>query len=482
MDEFNTIILIFFLSFIVSIGLFKSRHVKTENQYLLAERKTKLLPLIATLVMTEFNTSTLIAFSSAGYYARWWALTLPLVFLFGLLFYALTVAKKWKEFNGISVAYYFSVRYGRDIGMLVAIILFLSMVGFSATYIKSLNLIISPLFPHTNPWTLSGILTVVILLMTWRGGLTSIIRTDIISFIIVLFFFPVLLFYVYHFSSVQPGKQMTLLQMQHALPPRFVISLIFLTMFSYILAPWYGQKVISAESPRIATKAVIIAALLVFVLYAMGIAAVSLLAGKGVVLAEPEQALPFIIKNVLPISWQSVSYAVLFLVAATTLSGVWSAMITLLIGHHGNHSERTEQYRLHRSLILTIICALFSYILANVFIDQIFNKMILANIPIVALSFALLAGFYWKKTSRIGVYISVTVGLMWGTGCYLIYGNAGLYTWYWALYGIPLIFLAGMIGSIFYPELYPAKENIITKKALNPVTITHINTPCAEDK
>ena len=79
--------------------------------------------------MTEFNTATLIAFSSAGYYARWWAISLPCVFLIGLLFYASTVAKKWKLFNGISVAAYFSQRYGRDVGILAAIILFTAMTG-----------------------------------------------------------------------------------------------------------------------------------------------------------------------------------------------------------------------------------------------------------------------------------------------------------------------------------------------------------------
>ena len=91
-----------------------SRQVNTTDDYLLAGRHTKLFPLVATLVMTGFNTSTLLSFSSMGYLAGYWALTLPLVFLFGLLFYAISVAKKWKGFNGLSVAHYFAERYGRD--------------------------------------------------------------------------------------------------------------------------------------------------------------------------------------------------------------------------------------------------------------------------------------------------------------------------------------------------------------------------------
>ncbi|NGX37878.1 MAG: hypothetical protein K1000chlam2_01044 [Chlamydiae bacterium] len=96
--------------------LFFGMRVKKTASYWVADRKTSLFALTATLVMTEFNTATLIAFSSMGYLAGKRALFLPLVFLIGLLFYAVTVAKKWKAFNGLSVASFFSKRYGRDIG------------------------------------------------------------------------------------------------------------------------------------------------------------------------------------------------------------------------------------------------------------------------------------------------------------------------------------------------------------------------------
>jgi Na+/proline symporter len=74
--------------------------------------------------------------------------------------------------------------------------------------------------------------------------------------------------------------------------------------------------------------------------------------------------------------------------------------------------------------------------------------MILVNIPIAALSFALLAGFYWKRVSRAGAWASVLVGIAWAVGCYAYFGEQGGYTWYWALYGIPLIFLTGAVVSL----------------------------------
>ncbi|RDI42072.1 sodium:solute symporter family protein [Aquicella lusitana] len=448
MTAWNIILFFFFLSLMIIAGQIRSAQVKSESQYLLANRKTRLFALIATLVMTELNTSTLLAFSGMGYLTSWWALSLPLVFLIGLIFYALTVAKPWKEFNGISVADYFTARYGRDIGYLVSFILFSAMAGFSATYIKSLTLIFMPLFPMLNAWLLSGVLVILVLLMTLRGGLVAIIRTDVISFILICFFLPVLLYCVWRMPKASTPPLLSLQQMQELLPPQFVVSLILLTMFSYILAPWYGQKIIAARNANTAYLAVLCAAILIFLFYGLGIGITSLLRTKGIMLSQAELALPYSIHQAFPISLQGLAYGILFCIAATTLAGVWSAMVTLLVGAQ---PAKEKQIKLNRSMQLTILCAVVSYGGANLFVDHILNKMILANIPIVALSFALLAGFYWKKTSRTGVYLSILSGIFWGAACYYHYGETGNYTWYWSVYGIPLIFITGITGSLFYP-------------------------------
>jgi Na+/proline symporter len=75
--------------------------------------------------------------------------------------------------------------------------------------------------------------------------------------------------------------------------------------------------------------------------------------------------------------------------------------------------------------------------------------MILFNIPIVAFCFALIGGFYWSKANSQGAYVSILAGIIWGVFCYFYFGEAGNYTWYWAIYGIPLIFISGISASLF---------------------------------
>lgn len=441
------------IQFILGLSIFcviayylfqKNKVVKSQNEYLLANRHTGLLPLVATLVMTEFNTGTLISFSGLGYSVGYWALIMPFIFLFGLLFYAVTVARKWKTFNGISIAHFFANRYGRSLEVVVAITMFMAMMGFSAAYVKSITILFLPVFMISSV-KLSCIIVILVLILTIRGGLNAIITLDIISFVFVLIFFPLLIYYS-HKLPVQSAMQMPNLEHMHEiLPLKFVISLTLITMFSYIIAPWYGQKIVSAKNVKTAYLAAIIAAVIIFFLYGLGIFANCILKSKGIILSNREYGLPYLVYHAIPQQLQGIIYLILFLIASSTLSGVWNAMVTLIVG--SVFKDKSSNLRIN--IIWMILSAIMALILANTFIDNILNKMILFNIPIVAFSFALLAGFYWKKANVVGAYVSIVIGIIWGVFCYFKFGEQGLYTWYWAIYGIPLIFISGFCASYF---------------------------------
>jgi len=433
------------ISFLLAIGLLKNSSVQSESSYLFAERNCNVWQLTCTLVMTEMNTSTLLSFAGLGYLAGVRALALPLIFLIGLLFYALTVAKKWKKLDAYSVVELFRKRYGDNLAKLASLALILSMIGFTATYVKSLSLLFTPLFPGSSTWMISLCFIGVTLAMTLRGGLVAIIRTDVVSFLLMCLIIPTILYVSYQAAHRAP---LIFPEASSILPTKFVVSLIFLTMFTYILAPWYGQKIFSARSQSVARTSVGLAAALVFVFYAMAVLATAYLKGAGMILESPEEGIPVIIQKLLPVGMRGLAFATLFAICATTLSGVWSAMSSMIIA---DFWKTNPQGNYSRGLLLTVFFAFLSYLLGNTLVDRILSKLILANIPVAALSFALLAGFYWKKASPFGAILSVLVGLLWGSGCYLYYGEAGLYTWYWIMYGIPLIFLSGILGSYLKP-------------------------------
>jgi solute:Na+ symporter, SSS family len=442
----------------ITIGLYKAKAINTEKAYLLANRETKLFPLVATLVMTEFNPSTLIGFSALGYIGGYYSLTFPLVFLIGLLFYTFSVASKWKRLNSASVSELFRLRYGKEIGMISSGFLLIAMFGFSANYIKSLEIFFQSIFQSTPSFQLGFMILFLVLLITLRGGLYSIIKTDIFAFIITLIILPTLYYFSMGDNSI---REISIVQGQEKLPISFVSSLIILTMFTYISAPWYGQKIFSAKSEIIAFQAVGISSVLVFILYAFPLLSVYNLFKSNIDLLNPELGIPYIFNNLLPSGVKGFAYFVVMIAGVTTLSGVWSAMTTMIINDFFRFSD-TDNKSEKRGIIITLLISTTSFFIAEFMIDKILNKLILANIPIAALSFGLLSAFYWKKSSKIGVVSSLVFGFFWGIFCYIYFGEEGGYTFYWGVIGIPLIFIIGIVGSILFPP--STSENEMIKK------------------
>lgn len=432
------------------------RQTSTAASFAVASRDLTLFPLVATLVMTEFNTSTLLAFAAAGYGAGPMALALPAVFLVGLLFYTVTVARAWKRFDRLSVAELFTVRYSKGVGRTASLLLLLAMTGFTATYVKSLTLLFAPLAPAWLPVpALSALLSIVVLLAVLPGGLVSIVRADVVAFLATVVLLPLLLVLgmkqsALHggLASVFPATQLGVHPAAQwnstALPMRFVSTLMVITCFTYIAAPWYGQKIFAARSTKVAFRAVGISAVLVFLLYGAVVLAAAHLRAAQPPLADAQLAVPTMVLVWLPAGLRGFAYAVLFGAALTTLAGVWSAMAAMIAADFGG--PRLATVPSQRALL--VLFAISSWLGATFLVDQILDRLILANIPVAALSFALLAGFHWPRATTAGAWASMVVGVAWGVGCYVVVGEAGGYTWPWAMYGIPLIFATGIVTSL----------------------------------
>lgn len=448
-----------FVAVLVALVIGARHRPGGDDDYLVADRRLTLFPLVATLVMTEFNTSTLLAFSAAGYRAGPMALALPLVFLVGLSFYTVTVARAWKRFDRLSVAELFATRYSPTLGRAASILLLLAMTGFGATYVKSMALLFAPFVPDVPQAVVGGALTTIVLAVTLPGGLVSVVRSDVIGFLFTIVLVPVLVFVGMRESAALGGLSMVfdasqlrvapVAQWQHpALPFRFVTTLIALTCVTYIAAPWYGQKIFAARDERTAFRAVGLAALLVFALYGGMLIAAAHLRVVQPGLADAQLAVPVMVGEWLPIGLRGAGFAILFTAALTTLAGVWTAMAAMVAADFGWAAAR--HVAMQRRVILA--CAVAHWLGAVFLVDDILDRLILANIPVVALSFALLAGFHWPRATTAGAWASVGVGVAWGIGTFVVVGEAGGYTWPWAMYGIPLIMVTGIAVSLVTPQ------------------------------
>jgi len=115
-------ILIIYVVGILAYGIWKARGVKTSEDFLVAGRNVGLFVLIGTLVMTEFNTATVMAWAGIGYGAGLFSIWVPCIFLVGFAFYAAFVAKKWKRVNAVSTAEMFGQRYSKGMQLFASVL------------------------------------------------------------------------------------------------------------------------------------------------------------------------------------------------------------------------------------------------------------------------------------------------------------------------------------------------------------------------
>ena len=104
--------------------------------------------------------------------------------------------------------------------------------------------------------------------------------------------------------------------------------------------------------------------------------------------------------------------AVLFAAALTTLAGVWTAMAAMVAVDFG----LADATRVRAQRIWILVFAALSWLGGVFLVDDILNRLILANIPVAGLAFALLAGFHWKRATAAGAWASMCVGNRVGRG------------------------------------------------------------------
>ena len=422
-------------------GLWVSRRVRTSLDYTVAGRQLGLFALVGTLVMTEFNPSTMIWFGSISYTAGPRAAWLCLIFIVGLGSYGLLVARRWQRLQAVSIAEMFEARYSlglrRAVSLCTTLILTLFSSGYliatSKTFSSALGLPPSgALVPgwitadRTLVWT-ALVISTTVLIFTWAGGLISVAFTDTASLIVTVVVLPLLAISALQYASPEPLlHSYQAVDPDPVLPLHFIVTLNVVILLCYPLAPWYGQRMFAARNERTAFAAVGIAALATTLLYACSQIATLIYHGHHPGLQDPDQAVGGAMNLFLGPGVRGLMLAMLFAVCQTTMSSIWnttSAMIVQDFYKGWIRPEATDADQLRVGRKITLVMGLITLLLCTTLLGKLLVVInLFGNTLFAAMFFPCVFGFLWWKASRRAATVCLVLGWILGLAV-AIYAN-----------------------------------------------------------
>ncbi|MEH7387635.1 sodium:solute symporter family protein [Bacillus sp. JJ1521] len=408
-----------------------SRRIKTYNDFNLAGRNTGLFALVCTLGAAEFNTATLIGGASVAYLygtVGIWYTSLIFIPVFGI--YALTVAKRYSRLKISTIAEFFDKRYqGKNSELLRGIATFVTL-SFTwiapATYLAGLSVIGNVLLGIHPLWIVIG-LTTICLFVSLSGGLLTAIWADIISYIMILIGMPILFFIGWKaaggFSSLPSVFEPQYLSFEpiwdlESFGFAAVLTWCLQNILLYVAAPWYGQRIFSAKSEKVAYRGMIINTILITLLY--GLVAVATMFSRVVMpnLDKSEVALPTLILNYTSPFLQGFLLVTLILVGVSTMIAIWNSAVSIVINDLYKRylaKNKSEKHYIMSSRICFIILGISTIVFALTFVGNILLALTYISVFTALLAFPILAGFYWKRFNTSSALWSLIVGVVYVT-------------------------------------------------------------------
>ncbi len=419
-------ILLYLLGLTV-LNFIRSRRVKSQEQFMLADRSLKWQVMVFTLICTWIGSGTFISgaefASKAGFSALWlaggaWVGIIIIYFL----------AAKIRTFGQYTVGDVLEVRYGpaaRIVGAIALILSFISIVSYqfvAGGFI--LNVITDGKVSESTGTMLAAIF---VILFTTLGGMVAIAYTDLPNGIVIvlacLLATPFVVIAAGGFSGAEavldPGYFSVVNTQFGAHPWLKAIGYFLSTMFLLLGVQSMYQKFYSAKSAKDAKKAVawwtigtIFVETVVVVIAVFGF---SLLknqidlslpkAGGKVVLMAARQLVP------VPVGILLLG-AACAVVLSTGMNYLLSPSTTLMrdIYQRFMKKDTDQKNMVAMQKVLVVIIGVIAYLLATQLTSVLEMSLFAYTIYGVAITPALLAALAWKRVTKAGGLASIISG------------------------------------------------------------------------
>ena len=190
-------IIIIYFSAILIIGLLSSKSSNNKDNYFFASRRITIIPFVATLVTTWYGGILSIGDFTATYGISTW-ISFGLFYYLAALIFSFYFAPKIQQLKISSLPSFFKTKLGKASSLLTSIIML--MISSPAPYIMIFCIIISHIYKLSLLESILGGITYSVSYI-YRGGFTSVIKTDKLQFILMYLGFILILYNLFTYTE-----------------------------------------------------------------------------------------------------------------------------------------------------------------------------------------------------------------------------------------------------------------------------------------
>ena len=414
--------IVFYLAFLIGVSLYKSRAVKTQDDFMVAGRNVPWQMLVGTLVATWIGSGSLFAGAGRAFREGFSGLWMSAGAWFGLIL-VYFIAGRVRRIAQYTVPDILETRYhpaARLLGTMAIIIAYLTIAGYQ--FIGGGRLL-NILYPAISPDMGMAIICGLVVIFTVTAGMMSIVSLDVFNglliIISILIAAPLALKGAggwEQLTSTLPETHFTLFGQKDVLSS---LGLFLPTMLLLMGESSIYQKFFSAKNESAARKAVVGMVIGVIIIETLIVATAVFGAGfywnDALPKAESEIILLQIARHNLPVFGGVLllagAVAIIFSTANTFLM-VPSTNLTRDVYQRFINPDASERRIILVQRSMIVLLALLALVVTTFFVSILDMALYAYTMIGAAVTPALLAAFLWKRVTPAGGVSSVAAGML----------------------------------------------------------------------
>ena len=487
------LIVVVYLIFIVSIGVYIKKYVANVTDFIVAGRKIKVFLAVATMVGTELGLITVMYAAQKGFTGGFAAFHIALAGVAGTLLVGLSgfIVVPLRKMKVMTIPEFYERRFGRDVRILGGVILALAGILNMGMFLKAGSLFVMGITGMTTDLELKIIMSILlgmVLLYTTLGGMISVVILDYIQFVVLsISLFITCGFAIYHLGIPNIVETVANIRGEAGFNPFhgegfgffYVAWMFFLESAGCAVWQPMALRACSVENTRTVRKMYLLTSIgfliRIMVPCFLGVCAFTFIAGndglRGIFLPQGEavdpqltlMAFPIFLNQILPVGLIGIVTAGMLAALMSTHDSYllcWSSVLTQDVVAPCYKKELSSKARMLLTRVFIVVIGAFLliwglwYPLGQDLWDYVtISGAIYFNGAIVLLTF----GIYWKRASRVGAFLALICGFCAILGLKPIQAFFGIDI-QTEIVGLTVVTLAVILmvaGSLLFPDPHP---------------------------